>query len=164
MAVRVRVEQSINLLIEKIIDTPENSLEFSQNETVDEQLYQSKIDMLDSLSKKVLIDSGTEPPVFNEYNNNYKLGNYHCKLCNQLLFSSKDKYNSGTGWPSFTKPFVKKSTIYEIDKTFRIPRIEVKCSKCHSHLGHVFDDGTDSTNLRYCINSAAMIFNPTKEK
>ncbi len=109
----------------------------------------------------VTIDNGTEPPFKNAYWDNKQEGIYVDVISGEPLFISKNKFNSGTGWPSFTKPIDKNHIIEKVDRTLGIPRTEVRSKKSNAHLGHVFDDGPAPTGQRYCINSAALRFIPT---
>jgi peptide-methionine (R)-S-oxide reductase len=106
---------------------------------------------------------GTEPPFHNAYWNHHADGVYFSVCSATPLFDSKDKFESGTGWPSFTKPIEPKFVADERDTNYGMVRIEVHCSVDGAHLGHVFDDGPAPTGRRYCINSAALRFMPRKE-
>jgi methionine-R-sulfoxide reductase len=103
---------------------------------------------------------GTEPPFHNEYWNNHRPGIYVDVVSGEPLFTSLDKFDSGSGWPSFTKPIAKNHVSEKTDKSVGMQRTEVRSAKSDSHLGHVFDDGPGPDGLRYCINSAALRFVP----
>lgn len=110
----------------------------------------------------ILREAGTETAFTGKYANNHDAGTYLCAGCGQELFSSKTKFESGTGWPSFYAPINKKAVEEHHDTTFGMDRTEVLCSRCGGHLGHVFEDGPKPTGLRYCMNSAAMKFKKAK--
>ena len=109
----------------------------------------------------VLRQEGTERPFTSALLNEHRPGTFSCTGCDLPLYSSKTKFESGTGWPSFNDP-VAGSTENTVDKSYGMVRTEVHCSRCGSHLGHVFDDGPPPTHLRYCINGVAMNFAPEK--
>ena len=104
---------------------------------------------------------GTELPFTGKYNQTKQQGSYLCVCCGQELFSSEAKFDSGTGWPSFFDAVNKECVETEVDSSLGVVRSEILCSRCDSHLGHVFDDGPQPTGLRYCVNSASIVSNPT---
>ena len=121
-------------------------------------------EQLSDLSYYVLRQAGTERPFSNPYNKNYDAGTYVCQGCGTPLYKSDDKFDSGTGWPSFDRGF-DANLEYDVDYKLGYARTELKCSTCGGHLGHMFDDGPrQTTSKRHCINSAALQFIPADEK
>ena len=121
----------------------------------------SKVDWKSRLTDeqyKVTRKGGTEKPFNNEYWDNKREGVYQCVCCGVPLYSSKAKYKSGTGWPSFYEPLSKTAVSEHEDRSWFRVRTEIRCSLCDAHIGHVFDDGPEPTGKRYCMNSAAMKF------
>ncbi len=106
---------------------------------------------------------GTEAPYSSPLDKIYSKGTYACVCCDLPLFSSRTKFNSGTGWPSFWAPISKQSVKEEVDKSLGDTRTEVLCARCDAHLGHVFDDGPKPTGLRYCMNGIALKFTTPSE-
>lgn len=105
---------------------------------------------------RVARQKGTERPYSGAYCEAFDPGIYACVCCGTLLFDSVEKFESGTGWPSFTQPIKENAIKYEMDNTYGMRRVEVMCNTCDCHLGHVFPDGPAPSRLRYCINSVSM--------
>ncbi len=118
---------------------------------------------LSRIQFEVTQHEGTEPAFNNEFWDNKKPGIYVDVVSGEPLFSSQDKYDSGTGWPSFTRPLEPDNILTHSDQSLFMPRIEVRSKAGESHLGHVFDDGPAPTGLRYCMNSATLRFIPVEE-
>jgi len=110
---------------------------------------------------EVVRNKGTEAPFTSELNDVKEPGTFVCVACGQPLFSAENKFDSGTGWPSFDRPMGGEAVEMEADNSFLMRRTEVLCSRCDAHLGHVFDDGpAETTGQRYCINGCALEFEP----
>ena len=113
---------------------------------------------------KVLREKGTEAPFTSAHNNVKEKGIFQCAGCRLDLFSSEEKFDSGTGWPSFWAPVSENSVITLEDNSLFMKRTEVLCSRCDGHLGHVFEDGPPPTGLRYCINGVSLLFSESKQE
>ena len=124
-------------------------------------MSENKDDLKNKLTPEeyyVTQNHGTEPAFSGEFDKNYAPGTYHCVVCGTEIFSSEEKYDSGSGWPSFWKPSIDEHVETQEDRSAGMIRTDVHCSNCKAHLGHVFPDGPKPTGLRYCINCVSMSF------
>lgn len=119
---------------------------------------QQRAENLTAEEKRILLNQGTEPPFCGGLLDNKEDGVYHCKLCDLPLFAANAKFESGTGWPSFYQPFDPEHIRELRDTSHGMVRVEIRCARCDGHLGHVFPDGPPPTGMRYCLNSASMVF------
>ena len=141
-----------------------SELDFSDRAFAIERSDEDWISLLSEISYQVARKHKTEPPFQNPYFDNNDLGFYVCVGCEAPLFSSLDKYDSGTGWPSFSQAIDDRLVAQQVDNSFGMRRIEVHCALCGSHQGHLFSDGPKPNFTRFCINSASLKFIPSVSK
>lgn len=139
---------------------------YSRTDTTKVNVQEEKENLKKALSPElynVAVNKGTERAFTGQYWNTDEKGTYYCAVCGNALFVSDTKFESGCGWPSFYEPISKESVIYKLDTSHGMTRTEVMCGRCHSHLGHLFNDGPPPTGLRFCINGVTLDLETAQE-